>query len=138
MSDDVIRKIKTAHRSILETIDQLQINLRNYHQAKPMIRELHLKLMAHFGQQDHSLFVPLKDYYSKERTSVKMIEFLEFDLREIKVRLLVFYDQHSGELGDTNASSFPRDFADFSGLILGRISMEEKYLIPLLEKLPLS
>ena len=136
MSDEAIRKINSAHRSILETIDRLQLNLRNYPQAKPLIRELHQKLLAHFGQQNESLLAPLKDYYSGHRNEAKMIEFLEFDLKEIKIKLLVFYDQHSGELEDTNSRSFPGDFNDFSGFIMGRIKMEADYLIPLLGKLP--
>ena len=137
MPDDTVRIIQRAHLSILETIDQLQLNLRDYPQAKPFLRELHQKLFNHFGHQNESFFVPLKDYGSLVRRDLKMLEFLEFDQKEIMVKLLVFYDQHSGEMDDTNARSFPKDFTDFSSLVLGRFKIEKDYLIPLLEKLTL-
>ena len=134
MADDVVRTMQMAHHSILETIGQVQLFLRNYPKVKPLIRELHQKLINHFGRQNDSFFAPLKANRSLERNDLKMLEALEVDLKDIKVKLLVFYDQHSGEMDDTNARSFPLDFADLSGFIQGRIKMENDYLFPLLEK----
>ena len=136
MLDDGLRKFKTSHRSILETIDQLRLTLRNYPEAKPILRGLHQQLLTHLGRQDGTLFASLKNFYLSKRESEKLIEFLEFDLMEIKVKFMVFYDEHSGASEDSNARSFSRDFGDFSALIRERIKMEEDYLIPLLEKLP--
>ena len=136
MLDDVLRKFKTSHRSILETIDQLRLTLRNYPKAKPVLRQLHQQLLTHLGRQNSTLFASLKDFYLSKREAEKLIDFLEFDLKETKVKFMVFYDEHSGAFEDSNARSFSRDFGDFSALIRGRIKMEEDYLIPLLEKLP--
>src|SRR5437867_2916883 len=121
MPDETIRKFRSAHRSILDSIDQIRSHLRNYPQAKPLLRDLHQKLLAHFSQQNESFFGPLKEYFRLQRENAKMIESLEFDVKEIKIKLLVFYDQHSGEFADNNSRSFPVDFADFSGLIMGRL-----------------
>ena len=134
MPEDVIRTLTTAHYSILETVDRLQLNIRNYPKAKPLIRELHQKLMAHFSHQNEPFFMALQAQCGQARESLKMLEFLQFDLKEIKVNLLVFFDRHSGEMDDIHFRSFPKDFTDLSGLIIGRIKMEKDYLIPILQK----
>lgn len=134
ISDKIIREIRASHQSMLETIDQLKASSRNYFLAKPLIQKFHQQMLNHFGRQDGAFFAPLREHYASDRVSAKTIEFLEFDLKDIKVNLLVFYDKHSGELGDINARSFSKDFSDLSGLITGRIKMEEHYLIPLLKK----
>lgn len=133
MSADLIYQFKTAHQSIQVTIDQINSSIRSYNQAKPKIRDLHIKLLAHFGKQNDALFNPLAEFYADHRSSAKMIEFLRYDLKDVKVKLLIFFDRHSGEMGDVHHRTFPKDFIEFSKVLTGRIKIEEDFLLPLLE-----
>ncbi len=134
MTDDRIRQFRLTHQSIVDTIDRLQATLRNYNQAKPILRELFYKLSAYLGSQDSAFFTSLKECSSDDRETVKMIDFLQFDLKEMKIRLLQFHDSHSGDLEDSHARNFPGDFAEFAGHVVHRIKTEEEFLFPLLEK----
>ena len=133
MPDDLIRQFKVAHQSILVTIDQINQNIRSYSKAKPFIRDLQAKLLAHFERQNDSLFKPLEGFHADHRPSAKMIEFLRYDLKDIKIKLLIFFDRHSGEINDMCNRSFPKDFTEFSQAVIGRIKVEEDFLLPLLK-----
>ena len=133
MNDELIKQFKTAHQSILVTIDQINPMTRSYRQAKPFIRDLQTKLLAHFERQNDSLFKPLEEFHAEHRPSAKMIEFLRYDLKDIKIKLLVFFDRHSGEINDIYNRSFPKDFTEFSQAVIGRIKVEEDFLLPLLK-----
>ncbi len=96
MPDDTIKQFKLAHQSILVTIDQINQTIRFYPKAKPFIRELQSKLLAHFKRQNDSFFNPLAEFYSNHRSLAKMMEFLRYDFKEIKVKRLIFFDRYSG------------------------------------------
>jgi len=133
---EVIASLKTGHQAIVNCIAEIQPLLRSYLSAKPKLREFHKTLLAHFNLQNAALADRLSAHYVDNREALKMVEFLTVDLKDIKVRYLLFFEQHSGELPDINARSFPKDFMSFAGLLLARIKMEEDYLIPLISKLP--
>ena len=134
--EDLISSIKEAHMELVIYIDQIQPLLRAYFQVKPRVRDMHIKLLAHLGRQNEMMFDELRFFYADDRPSLKIVEFLVHDLKDIKIKYLIYMEQHSGELADINAKSFPLDFTHISNEILARIKMEEEYLIPLLEKLP--
>ncbi|OGX24539.1 MAG: hypothetical protein A3D10_08280 [Omnitrophica WOR_2 bacterium RIFCSPHIGHO2_02_FULL_48_11] len=109
---------------------------RSYNQAKPILRGLHEQLLNYFARQDQKILDQLYSFYIDDRSSYKLVEFLEHDLKDIKIKLLIFYDKHTGEVADMNARSFPLDFQKFLQEIINRMNVEEEYLFPLLEKLP--
>ena len=135
MSRQSVESFRSGHNSILHTVEQLQNVARTYLQAKPILRALHVQLLNYFSQQDQKMLDELYAFYVDDRPSYKLVEFLEHDLKDIKIKCLIFYDKHSGEVADLNARSFPLDFQNFLQEILDRMNVEEEYLFPLLEKL---
>lgn len=135
MSVKLIESFRNAHTTLLSSIDQVQMASRSYSLAKPSLRTLNAKVIAHLGRQDNQFTDKLLAFYAGDREASKMLEFLVHDLKDIKIKFLVFYDKHSGELADTNARSFPKDLAEFIDELINRIKMEEEYLFPLLKKL---
>ncbi|MDD3375565.1 MAG: hypothetical protein PHY73_07595 [Candidatus Omnitrophica bacterium] len=135
MTYNYLQVLKVGHQAIVCAIDQTQGFLRSYREARPRIRSLGEQLATFFSRQDKRMFDQLYAFYAGDRLSTKMIDFLAHDLKDIKVKYLTFFDKHSGEVFDTSASSFPKDFMDFSGQIIGRLKIEEEYLFPLLEKM---
>lgn len=114
-------------------IAHVQQVIRFYPQARLKLRELRDILAAHLSRQDRELFRQLSDYYAGDRKNIKMLEFLEHDLKDIKIEYLGFLDKHDGDSGNRRAWSFPRDFTDFTRTVMTRIQVEEEYLLPLLE-----
>ena len=136
MSHPLVKSLRLGHNSLLHTIEQLQQVARSYNQAKPILRGLHEQLLNYFARQDQKILDQLYSFYIDDRSSYKLVEFLEHDLKDIKIKLLIFYDKHTGEVADMNARSFPLDFQKFLKEIINRMNVEEEYLFPLLEKLP--
>jgi len=135
MTGNYLQILRVGHQAVVCAIDQTQPFLRSYKQAKPRIRGLEEQLLTFFAQQDKAMFDTLYDFYEGDRESAKMIDFIFHDLKDIKVKYLMFFDKHTGEAYDTSAASFPKDFMDFSGQILSRLRIEEEYLFPLLKKM---
>lgn len=136
MSLQLVENFSSAHATILNSIDQIFLVCRSYSQVKPLLRALHEKVLAHLGRQDKVFIAKLTEAAGDNREAAKMLEFLVYDLKNIKIKYLIFYDNHSGEMADINARTFPKDFQEFSDELITRIKMEEEYLFPFLKKLP--
>ena len=136
MSHELIHQFKISHQSILEVMGEINRSIRSYPKVKPQLRDLHTKLLAHLGKQDDRLLASLAQFFSADREAGKMIEFLQVDLKDTKIKALIFFDNHSGEMDDIRARNFPRHFTEFSAVMTGRIKLEEDYLFPLLAKIP--
>jgi hypothetical protein len=132
----LITGFRLSHQMLTDSISQIQLSLRSYSQAKPKLRELYSNLHNHFSRQDQKLYERLSIFYAEDRPTTKMLEFLAHDLKDFKIKYLVFSDQHTGEMGGGHPRSFPAEFIEFANSILARIKIEEDYLFPLLEKLP--
>ena len=138
MPSTIIASFQSGHRAILQSLDQIYQVVRAYPQAKPRLRELNSIVLAHLGRQNKQMLDQLQVHYHDNRQASKMLEFLIHDLKEIKIKYLVFFDKHSGEMADINARNFSRDFQEFSGELIHRLKMEEEYFFPLLVEVPLS
>lgn len=136
MSRQLVENFRNAHATILNSIDQVLTVSRSYPQAKPLLRALHEKVLSHLGRQDKEMMDKLATAFGEARETAKLLEFLTHNLKETKINFLIFYDNHSGEMADINARSFPKDLQAFADQIITRIKLEEEYLFPLLEELP--
>ncbi len=134
MSQELITSFKAAHQTILISLQEVQSFSRSYTHVKPKIRDLHAQVLVHFERQGKGFYQQLSHFYSEDREASKMLEFLVHDFKEIKIKYLIFYDRHSGEMADVNARSFPKDFMEFVDALIARIKIEQEYLFPLLNK----
>lgn len=132
----LISGFRLSHEMLADSISQIHLSLRSYAQAKPKLRELYNNLYNHFGRQDSKLYESLSLLFVDDRPALKMLEFLTHDLKDLKIKHLIFYDQHSGEMGAGHPKSFPVEFSEFASQILARVKIEEEYLFPLIAKLP--
>ncbi len=132
---NVISRFRLHHQAIIDAINQVMMNSRSYMDVKPNLRSFREALLNHYSQQNEELWNWLESSYLSDREASKMIDFLMHDLKEAKVKFLIFFDKYSGEMGDMGSRSFPKEFSDFSKEIQTRLQIEEEYLFPLLEKL---
>jgi len=138
MSKVLVESFRSAHRSIILSIDDIQISLRNYNQAMPKLQTFGSLLLAHFGRQNTETYERIRRCVEGNREGLKMMDFLEHDLKDIKIKYLLFAEKHSGDPGNVNERNFIRDFREFSSDVINRIKIEEDYLLPLIERLPAS
>lgn len=130
----LVTSFKEAHRSILLAIDQIHAELRSYSKIRYGLSSFNEMLSAHCKRQDKEFFLHLTKRCLGDRESLKLLEFLELDLKELKVQMLIFFDRYSQGCGEIVARNFPRDFTAFSRVVIDRIETEEEYLFPLLLK----
>ena len=126
---------KRGHDQLVQTICEVQLVQRDYAQAKPKIQDLYRVLLEHVSRQDQDFYNHLQQSWGGDRPTVKLLEFLVHDLKELRIAYLTFMDKHTAELADQHPQNFPKDFSNFSQQILTRIKVEEEYLFPLLEKI---
>ncbi|MFH1359446.1 MAG: hemerythrin domain-containing protein [Candidatus Omnitrophota bacterium] len=136
MSEELIARYKTVHQAIVNNLDQVQVLSRSYAQAKPWIRALRERLLAHLSKQDDDFFDDLRKVHQYDLHALKMIEFLSKDVRNTKVKYLIFFEKYSGEMGDFGSKAFPKDLMTFSDDIIGRLRIEEEYMLPLFAQVP--
>lgn len=136
LAEDIIANLKTSHQAIVNEIDSIQSSARSYTAVKPHLREMSKILLAHFSRQNDPFFDKLRQSTAGDRQAAKMIEFLSYDTKDIKIKFLVFFDRYSGDLADIGSRTFPKDFTDFAREILSRVRLEEDYLFPLIARLP--
>jgi len=98
-----------AHREIVSSIDQVQCVIRSFNKSRSKLKDFAGVLSAHLKRQDE-VFDRLKDLYKEDRQASKMLEFLEVNLREIRIHLLTFMDQYLFEPGGTVERTFAKDF----------------------------
>ena len=130
----LIAELKTGHELILGLIHQLQALSHNYVLAKPLLRQLYDVLLNHFEKQNRHLVGFLDNRIAQKKQDSPLAQFLSQDLKEIKIKLWFFIDEHPADMGDIHPKNFLRDFKDFSLSVLSRIKTEQEQLIPVIEK----
>ena len=128
-------KLKLSHESLLKVMDEIKSVVRNYGQVKPRLADLYDFLLKHFSLQGKPLYESMERFSAKDHAQAKMLEFLQQNLVEIKVRALTFMDAHPATATDIHAGNFISDFNQISVEILARIRSEQQYLIPMISRL---
>ena len=135
-SAQLIQRLKKGHQAIATAITQIRETVRSYSQAKPFLRILEQAVINHLECQDARFFRQLSTFYAEDREALKMLEFLTFELKELKVKYLVFSDAYPAQhIGDSGRRNFSKDFSEFAEAAIGRIRMENEYLLPLLQRM---
>lgn len=132
--DSLVVQLKENHLALIEYIDQVHQNIRHYPDAKPKLKQLEIALLSHFEKQKKDFYSSLKEFCALSREKFKLLEFLETDLKDLKIKLLIFSDEHPAGMGDVRPKRIVQDFEQFSQEIIGRIHHERKYLLPILEE----
>ena len=126
--------LRQGHQALKECIVAVQTVVRSYPEARPALHALETVLITHWERQTQQVFTDLSRFFQESRQDIKMLEFLLHDLKDMKIKTLVFYDQYSGALPIQEAHSLRKNFHRFTEDILNRIRIEEEYFLPLLAK----
>ena len=124
--------LSQSHQLILETIDEIQPLLRSPVLAKIKMQALYLYLSKHFNRQDEAFLNEVKSLGQSGEISVKMVDFLVQDLKDLKVRLFIFSEQYLQGIISKKEPNFARDFKELMEDVVARLYVERNYLLPLL------
>jgi hypothetical protein len=131
--DACVNQYRLSQEAVLAAVLKMKEWLRDpaaTRRSWPALRE---QLFTFFGRQDRGFFSALQEFFARDREAEKMLEFLECDLKELKLTLAELEAKY-GEGGAAARRVAPRDFTELAGRVVGRIRLEEEYLVPLLEK----
>lgn len=128
-----LSNIQFSHIALLDSLQDIRFFVRNYQQVKPKLLDLQEKMFRHFNLQPADLYTALNEFNVGRREDLKILEFLDVDLKDLKVKTLVFFDQHRADQLDNKPGNFIADFNAFAAAVTARIKAEEKYLIPLIQ-----
>lgn len=131
---DLLVQMRLNHLAIVDTMDLIRQNARSYKTAKPLIRVLYKQLTEYFDHQNNVPYDRLVVFFKDDRSSLKMLEFLDYELKNFKVMFLEFFSKYLQDLGDRRSGILTTDFSEFSILIQSRIEQDEKYLSPFVNK----
>ena len=130
---DILHAIEISHQNLLAIVSQIRPVTRNYLQARQFLPSFQAKLLEHFSLQNAAFFERLVQRAATDPQQLKMVEFLSVNLKDLKIKTLVFFDEHSGNMIDLKPKNFINDFVAFSDDVLFRINAEREYMIPLLK-----
>lgn len=133
ISQDTVKGIAKGHGAIVAAIDQVYSVSRSYPKAISKLHALDDMLASHIGRQDREFYEQLTSFYADDCKASKMLEFLIYDLNELRIQHLGFFDKYLYGVSGIGVRNFPKDLKGFGDKIILRLTMEEDYLFPLLE-----
>jgi hypothetical protein len=119
--DACVNQYRLSQEAVLAAVLKMKDGLRDPAAARRLWPALREQLFTFLGRQDRGFFSALQEFFTRDREAEKMLEFLDCDLKELKLTLA----ELEAKYGEGGAAA--RRF-------VGRIRLEEEYLVPLLEK----
>lgn len=126
------KTVHCAHMDILVRIDQIRQRGHSYGMASPLLAEFYEVLLNYVNLQVQPVYRDLGSRNSKNQEVLKILEFLEHDITELRLEILQFYDRFSDQANPIRGRAFSMEFRQFSDRIIQRVEMEEERFLPLL------
>ncbi|MGE0267618.1 MAG: hypothetical protein AB7S78_04085 [Candidatus Omnitrophota bacterium] len=114
--------LRSGHSLILQQIDQCKTD-RKSSAASEQFRVLEQIMLAHMSLQTSDIYKSLFNHLNRERLQVKVLEYLEYDLKVLKIKLLGFIETPA------------KTFFELSNDLMARVTVEKEYLFPLVDLL---
>lgn len=134
LSKNFIEEFKQGQESVLVTLEQIAQHARSFGKARPQLPELENKLLLHLQYQQNKIYPALADFFSENREAAKKMEFLRYEINELKVKTAIFTDKYSFNFSAVTARNFPIAFMEFRQAVIERIRSEGEQLLPLLDE----
>jgi hypothetical protein len=135
MENKSIEVFRRRREQITHSLIELQSLRTNFREARKIIGEPREMIYSYFGKQDEQFFTNLEDFFKDNRPALKMIGFLQQDLKDLKVKTFGFFEQYGYGNPLEQGRNFGRDLRWYMQLIADRFRVEEDYLVPLLKRM---
>jgi len=128
-------EFRQAQESVLATLEQICRKARGYPHGRQELAELEEKLLDDFQYQHDRVIPGLRKYCRDNQAVLKRLEFLEFQMKDLKVFFSLFMDKYRENFSAVAARNFPIDLAEVRKKIVSHLQDEEECLAPLLDQL---
>ena len=121
------------HQLIDDVLDEALKAIKARRADSACIDAFYNLVSKYLVKQDKDFYKGLRDWLSASNKSFSMVEFLEYDIKDLKIKLFVFYDRflHVHHAGRYQAVL--RDWHELADAVQVHLQVERKYLFPLLE-----
>ena len=86
----------------------------------------------HVFLQSVGFYSSLRDRHEGNSSALKIIDFFEMDLKELRVQLFTFSEKYFADMPVRNIRVLISDFRALSRVVLERVNVEDSQLVPLL------
>lgn len=117
----MLDQLKFGHTALADQLGRVQASVQTRGKMRNEIQLLENYLLKHISLQDKNFYNGLRQNYESERERLKIVEFLDKDLTELKVKTLTFLEEQ------------PKNPEEFFRTVIGRIKVEQEYLFPLIK-----
>ena len=135
IDEKFLQDLISSHRQVLEAMHEISPHAMPYYEVKKKLIVLYEEIFQYLSLQKSDRFERLREALVGEPDKLKIVNFLENDLKELRITMYWFSDEHRADMGDMNPKNFIRDFQELSQSLVGRIKREEELLLPLLSGL---
>ena len=115
----------------IDAIEQAQMNTRN-DKAVEKIRHFFERALRHTTVQSENFYNTIRSYYTHNASALKIIDFFEADVKELRLQLFVFGEEYFSDKPVRNIRILAAGFKELARIVAERIAVEDSQLIPLL------
>lgn len=114
--------LQSGHEMILDQVlkcrsdRKLQENLQQFKILEDIV-------ITHLSNQTPRLYQALGEHLQNEKSRLKILEYLVFDLKDLKIKLLNFMDAPAAK------------YSEFKNDLITRVTIEQERMIPLIESI---
>ena len=116
----------------LDAMAQARAVVRNDKIMIEKIKYFLERASRHIFVQSGEFYGFLRDQHQGGSSALKMIDFFEMDLKELRVQLFTFSEKYLGDMPVRNTRVLILDFLALSRIVLERVNVEDSQLVPLL------
>lgn len=131
---DFLETFKQGQESILATFEQIKQQVRGYPGPRSLLEELEEKIFIHLQFQSQKILPSLEGFFSEQRGMEPKLEFHRYEVKDLKIKALEFFDRYRTPANPVVARNFPMAFLEFRQAVVQRIQVETDHLLPLLEE----
>ena len=131
----LIKKFHKDHEALVKHITQIQTAVKNNQpmKAKQGLKQLKMKMLGHFMEEDIKLYWYLKDRYRDSPDTIETIKMFEESIKKIQKEVVAFIDHYARD--DIKFDMvFDKEFNGIIEALSTRIATEESSLYTLYVK----
>ena len=121
-----------GQQGILNLCEEIIATIRSYTQVRGRLIILYDLSTNYFGRQDQCLLTDLRLRHQNDSRALKMLEFWEIDLKDIKIKVVTFFEKYTGDFVIKPRGSFGKEFLELHKALKARFEIENNYLFALM------
>jgi hypothetical protein len=115
---------------VLQLCGEIMPQARFYKRVHSRLMELEGFLVRYIQAQDDGFFMELGRRHAKDGNKLKMIEFWKVDLKDLKIKIFLFFEHYGKDPLAKGNAHLGKDFLDLFNAIKTHFEIQKNYLFP--------